>query len=80
VQRKTMLPGPVMCLLDGRIEKRVPMMVAASLVSFQEQMVTEEVLTENVSPHGARVDFFAWVWSLESAWPRPAIGTQICTG
>lgn len=53
-QPKTMLPGPVICLLDGRIEKRVPMVVAA-LVSFEEQPVTEKVLTENVSPHGARV-------------------------
>jgi hypothetical protein len=41
--------------LDGRIEKRVPMVVAAYLVSYEEQPVTEKVLTENVSPHGARV-------------------------
>jgi hypothetical protein len=50
-----MLPGAGTCLLDGRIEKRVPMAVAAYLVSFEEQPVAEKVLTENVSPHGARV-------------------------
>lgn len=42
-------------LLDGRIEKRVPMMVGAYLIGFEEQPIAEKVLTENVSPHGARV-------------------------
>jgi hypothetical protein len=41
--------------LDGRIEKRAPMVVAAYLVGFEKQPVTERVLTESVSPHGARV-------------------------
>jgi hypothetical protein len=50
-----MLPGPGACLLDGGIEKHVPTAVAAYLVSFEEQPVTEKMLTENVSPHGARV-------------------------
>jgi hypothetical protein len=41
--------------LHGRIEKRVPMVVPAYLVSVEERFVTERVLMENVSPHGARV-------------------------
>jgi hypothetical protein len=41
--------------LDGRIEKRVPMVVAAYLVTVEERCVTERVMTENVSSHGARV-------------------------
>jgi hypothetical protein len=55
MQPKTMLPGPVTCLLDGRIEKRVPMALATYLISFEEQPVIEKVLTENVSHHAARV-------------------------
>ena len=41
--------------LDGRIEKRIPMAVPVYLASLQEPRVSERVLTENVSPHGARV-------------------------
>jgi PilZ domain len=41
--------------LDGRIEKRIPMAMAMNLVSAEDRLVTEKVLTENVSPHGARV-------------------------
>jgi len=41
--------------LDGRIEKRVPMVVGAYLIGFEEQPVAEKVLTENVSTRGARV-------------------------
>jgi len=41
--------------LDGRIEKRVPMAVPVDLVIAEEMLVTERVLTVNVSPHGARV-------------------------
>jgi hypothetical protein len=36
-------------------EKRVPMTLAINLVSAEDQLDTEKVLTENVSPHGARV-------------------------
>lgn len=41
--------------LDGRIEKRVPMAVPVDLVMAEETLVTERVVTVNVSPHGARV-------------------------
>ena len=41
--------------LEGRIEKRVPMVVGAYLIGFDEQPIAEKVLTENVCPHGARV-------------------------
>jgi hypothetical protein len=40
--------------LDGRTEKRAPMAMAMNLVSAQDQLVTERVLTENVSSPGAR--------------------------
>jgi hypothetical protein len=42
-------------LLDGRIEKRIPMGIPVYLVSLKKQGTVERVLTENVSPHGARV-------------------------
>jgi len=42
-------------LLEGRIEKRIPMTVAVYLVNLKEPRTAERVLTENVSPHGARV-------------------------
>ena len=41
--------------LDGRIEKRIPMGIPVYLVSLKMPRTTERVLTENVSPHGARV-------------------------
>jgi hypothetical protein len=41
--------------LEGRIEKRIPMTVQVYLVSLKEPRTAERVLTENVSPHGARV-------------------------
>jgi PilZ domain-containing protein len=41
--------------LDGRTEKRAPMAMAMNLANAEDQLVTEKVLTENVSPHGARV-------------------------
>ncbi|MGB2621815.1 MAG: PilZ domain-containing protein [Candidatus Acidiferrum sp.] len=41
--------------LDGRIEKRIPMAVPASLVIVEEVLVSERVVTVNISPHGARV-------------------------
>jgi hypothetical protein len=42
-------------LFDGRIEKRVPMTVKVYLVRTKEPHTSEKALTENVSPHGARV-------------------------
>jgi hypothetical protein len=41
--------------LEGRIEKRIPMTVAVYPVNLKEPRAAERVLTENVSPHGARV-------------------------
>jgi hypothetical protein len=41
--------------LDGRIEKRVPLMVSVYLMSAEGRPFAERVLTENVSSHGARV-------------------------
>src|SRR5437870_13717825 len=39
----------------GRIEKRFPTSVAVYLASLDEPRSRERTLTENVSPHGARV-------------------------
>jgi hypothetical protein len=41
--------------LDGRIEKRIPVRVSISLACTGETYAAEQVVTENVSPHGARV-------------------------
>jgi PilZ domain-containing protein len=41
--------------LGGRTEKRIPLTVPVYLVSTKELRVVEKALTENVSPHGARV-------------------------
>jgi hypothetical protein len=41
--------------LDGRIEKRIPMGIPVYLGSLGKPRTAERVLTENVSPHGARV-------------------------
>ena len=40
---------------DGRIEKRLPTLVPVYLASVEEPRSRERTLTENVSPHGARV-------------------------
>src|SRR6266566_3329764 len=40
---------------DGRIEKRLPTSVHVYLASLDEPRARERTLTENVSPHGARV-------------------------
>ena len=40
---------------DGRIEKRLPTLVPVYLASLEEPRARERTLTENVSPHGARV-------------------------
>jgi len=42
-------------LFDGRIEKRLSIAVSVQLVRTKEPRVSERALTENVSPHGARV-------------------------
>ena len=42
-------------LFDGRIEKRLPASVPVYIASIQEPRAREGTLTENVSPHGARV-------------------------
>ena len=42
-------------LFDGRIEKRLPTSVPVYLASIGEPRARERTLTENVSPHGARV-------------------------
>ncbi len=41
--------------LDGRIEKRILMAVPVDLVIAEEMLVSERVVTVNVSPRGARV-------------------------
>lgn len=51
----TQRPSPRRMLFDGRIEKRVPMAVQVYLVRTKEPHASERALTENVSPHGARV-------------------------
>jgi len=42
-------------LFDGRIEKRQPMSVPVYIGSLEDPRTPERTLTENVSPHGARV-------------------------
>jgi len=42
-------------LFDGRLEKRLTMSVPVYLASLGEPRARERTVTENVSPHGARV-------------------------
>ena len=42
-------------LFDGRLEKRLTMSVPVYLASLGETRASERTVTENVSPHGARV-------------------------
>jgi hypothetical protein len=42
-------------LFDGRIEKRLPNSVPVYLATPEDPRARERTLTENVSPHGARV-------------------------
>src|SRR5260370_19074782 len=42
-------------LFDGRLEKRLTMSVPVYLASLGEPRARERKVTENVSPHGARV-------------------------
>jgi hypothetical protein len=47
--------GPNQRLFDGRLEKRLPTSVSVFLASMEDPHAGERTLTENVSPHGARV-------------------------
>lgn len=47
--------GPKQRPLDGRIEKRLPVSAPVYLASLREPRARELTVTENVSPHGARV-------------------------
>src|SRR3989442_2320015 len=42
-------------LFEGRLEKRLTMSVPVYLASLGEPRARERTVTENVSPHGARV-------------------------
>src|SRR5260370_2997922 len=42
-------------LFDGRLEKRLPTSVPVFLALLEDPRTPEGTLTENVSPHGARV-------------------------
>jgi hypothetical protein len=42
-------------LLDGRIEKRLPVSLPIYLAHLNELRAREQTVTENVSPHGARI-------------------------
>ena len=46
---------PKQRLFDGRLEKRLSMSVPVYLASLGEPRARERTVTENVSPHGARV-------------------------
>ena len=46
---------PTKRLFDGRIEKRLPSSVPVYLGLLEDPRTPERTLTENVSPHGARV-------------------------
>ena len=45
---------------DGRLEKRLTMSVPVYLASLGETRARERTVTENVSPHGARVISRSW--------------------
>jgi hypothetical protein len=42
-------------LFDGRIEKRVSLIVSVHLATTKEPRAAERTFTRNVSPHGARL-------------------------
>ncbi len=60
--------------LDGRIEKRIPLEIPVHLVSLKMPRTTERVLTENVSPHGARVVTKRRQQTGEDQWITPLSG------
>jgi len=52
--------------MNGRIEKRFPTSVLVYLASLDEPRARERTLTENVSPHGARIISRSF-WRLEKS-------------
>jgi hypothetical protein len=59
-------PGSVP--LDGRFEKRIPMAVPVDLVITEKMLVSERVVTVNVSPHGVRVVTKRYLRPEEQPW------------
>jgi len=51
----TQRKNPCLKSFDARIEKRVPLPVQVYLASLAEPRARERTVTEDVSPHGARV-------------------------
>jgi hypothetical protein len=47
--------NPGLIVFDGRNENREPLPVRVYLASLESPSAREETVTENVSPHGARV-------------------------
>jgi len=47
--------GPNPRLFDGRLEKRLPTSIPVYLAALEDPRTPERTVTENVSPHGARV-------------------------
>src|SRR6266436_2915781 len=47
--------GPNQRLFDGRLEKRLPTSVPVYIAPLEDPRAPERTVTENVSPHGARV-------------------------
>ena len=47
--------GPNQRLFEGRLEKRLPTSVPVYLTPLEDPRAPERTLTENVSPHGARI-------------------------
>jgi hypothetical protein len=60
--------------LDGRIEKRISMGIPVYLGSLKKPRTAERVLTENVSPHGARVVTKLRWQAGEDLWITPLSG------
>ena len=46
---------PQQKLFDGRMEKRLSMSVTVYLARSNDHLAREQTVTENVSPHGARI-------------------------
>ena len=59
---------------DGRVEKRLPTSVPVYLASLEEPRSRERTLTENVSPHGARVISQRYWQSGEESLITPLMG------
>jgi len=65
---------PKLRLFDGRLEKRLTMSVPVYLASLGEPRARERTVTENVSPHGARVISKRFWRSGEEALIAPSTG------